>query len=64
MPTLTAYLLEGNPKETETRPAVLVITSGGYDHVAFREGERVELFYNSSGFHAFILNYCLAPHRR
>jgi len=63
MPTLTAYLLDGNPNEPETRPAVLVIPGGGYGLVSFREGERVALFYNTAGFHAFILNYCVAPHR-
>lgn len=63
MPTLTAYLLDGNPKQKEIRPAVLVIPGGGYGHVAFREGERVALFYNTAGFHAFILDYCVAPHR-
>lgn len=63
MPTLTSYLIDGNPNEAEIRPAVLVIPGGGYSHVSFREGERVALFYNAAGFHAFILDYCVAPHR-
>ncbi len=63
MPTLTAYLLDGNTNGTQIRPAVLVIPGGGYDHVSSIEGERVALFYNSAGFHAFILDYCVAPHR-
>ena len=62
MPTLTAYLIDGNPEHNEQRPAVLVIPGGGYDHVSFREGERIALFYNTAGFHSFILNYRVAPH--
>ncbi|MBE7055340.1 MAG: alpha/beta hydrolase [Ruminococcaceae bacterium] len=63
MPTLTAYLLDGNPNETEVRPAVLVIPGGGYSHVSYREGERVALSYSAAGFHTFILDYCVAPHK-
>ena len=63
MPTLTAYLLDGNPQEPEIRPAVLVIPGGGYGLVSYREGERIALFYNAAGFHAFILDYCVDPHR-
>ena len=63
MPTLTAYLLDGNPQEPEIRPAVLVIPGGGYGLVSHREGERIALFYNAAGFHAFILDYCVDPHR-
>jgi len=63
MPTLTAYLLDGNPNEVEKRPAVLVIPGGGYAGVSYREGERVALAYSTAGFHTFILDYCVAPHR-
>lgn len=63
MPTLTAYLLDGSPEQSELRPAVLVIPGGGYAHVSSREGERIALFYNAAGFHAFTLDYCVAPHR-
>ena len=62
MPTLTAYILDGNPNEKESRPAVLVIPGGGYGHVSYREGERIALSYSSAGFHTFILNYCVKPH--
>lgn len=63
MPTLTAYILDGNPNTPEVRPAVLVIPGGGYGHVTHREGERVALSYSAAGFHTFILNYCVKPHR-
>ncbi len=62
MPTLTGHLIDGNPEAKEFRPAVLVIPGGGYDHVSFREGERIALFYNTAGFHSFILNYRVSPH--
>lgn len=63
MPTMTAYILDGNPDEKELRPSVLVIPGGGYAHVSYREGERVALAYNAAGFHTFVLDYCVAPHR-
>lgn len=63
MPTLTAYLIDGNPNEEEMRPAVLVIPGGGYSGVSYREGERIALSYSVAGFHTFILDYCCAPHR-
>ena len=62
MPTLTGYLIDGNPTETEVRPAILVCPGGGYAHVSAREGERVALAYNAAGFHTFILDYCVKPH--
>lgn len=63
MPTLTAYLIDGNPNETEVRPAVVVIPGGGYGNVSYREGERIALSYSAAGFHTFILDYCVAPHK-
>ena len=63
MPTLTGYILDGSRTiEKEDRPAVLVIPGGGYSIVSPREGERIALSYNAAGFHAFILDYCVAPH--
>lgn len=63
MPTLTAYLLDGNPNEKEIRPAVVIVPGGGYTHVSYREGERVALNFSTAGFHTFILNYAINPHR-
>lgn len=63
MPTLTAYIIDGNPNEVEMRPAVLVIPGGGYSNVSYREGERIALSYNAAGFHTFILDYSVSPHR-
>lgn len=63
MPTMTAYILDGNPNQAEARPAILVIPGGGYSSVSYREGERVALSYSAAGFHTFIIDYCVAPHR-
>ena len=63
MPTLTGYLVDGNPNEQELRPAVVVIPGGGYGLVSYREGERIALAYSTAGFQTFIVDYCVAPHR-
>ena len=55
---LTPYLLEGR------HPAILVIPGGGYGCVCERsEGEPVARRFNELGFHAFVLQYRVAPHR-
>ncbi|MEE0867304.1 MAG: alpha/beta hydrolase [Clostridia bacterium] len=59
MPTLTTYILDGEGN----RPAVIVIPGGGYGGLSSREGERIAISYNAAGFHAFVLNYAVAPHR-
>ncbi len=45
------------------RPAVLIIPGGGYGHVSQREGESVALRFLSRGYHAFVLDYSVAPVR-
>lgn len=62
MPTLTAYLIDGNPNSREVRPAVVVVPGGGYMYVSFREGERIALNFSTAGFHTFILDYATSPH--
>lgn len=62
MPTLTANIIEGNPKERELRPAILIAPGGGYAYVTAREGERVALAFACAGFHTFVLDYCCSPH--
>lgn len=62
MPTLTTYLLDAYENDT-ARPAVIVFPGGAYAMCSPREGERIALHYNSAGFHAFILDYSVAPHR-
>lgn len=62
MPTLTGYILDGNPNEKELRPAVVIMPGGAYRGVTYREGEIIALPYSSAGFHTFILDYCVTPH--
>ena len=46
------------------RPAVLVIPGGGYSCVCEKtEGPPAALAFNQLGFHAFVLNYRVAPNR-
>ncbi len=55
---LTPFLLSGR------RPAVLVIPGGGYGCVcSASEGAPVARRFNELGFHAFVLEYRVAPHR-
>lgn len=62
MPTMKTYILDSYERDY-SRPAVIVIPGGGYGMVSEREGERVALSYNAAGFHAFILDYPVAPHK-
>jgi len=57
-PYLTAYLIPGN----QIRSAVIVVPGGGYHFRAAHEGENVALKFNSLGFHAFVLEYRVAPY--
>lgn len=63
--TLTTYILDNIEKEgTEwlKRPAVIICPGGGYAHVSAREAEPVALRYTAVGFHAFLLDYSVAPY--
>lgn len=56
---MTAYLSETE----QPAPAVIVFPGGGYSHRAAHEGEPIAQFYQSRGFHAFVVDYRLLPHR-
>jgi len=57
--SIDVYLLPAG----QPRPAVLVIPGGGYSTVCEKsEGLPVALTFNRLGFHAFVLNYRVAPH--
>jgi len=63
IPTLTTYVLNEpfcneNPRK---RAAVLICPGGGYGHCSPREAEPIATFLNAAGFHAFVLNYSVAP---
>lgn len=58
--TLTPYLVE----DGKARGAVLVIPGGGYGSVCEKtEGEPIARAFNEKSYHAFVLNYRVAPHR-
>jgi acetyl esterase/lipase len=59
VPTLTTYLLEGEA----ARPAVIVCPGGGYRYTSPREAEPIALKFNAAGYHAFVLDYSVAPRR-
>ncbi len=44
-----------------TRPAVLILPGGGYEHVSLREAEPVALRFLANGYAAFVLEYSVAP---
>lgn len=63
--TLTAYIPDNSfaSEDRKTRPAVLIIPGGGYEHVSEREGEPIAMKYASEGLCAFVLNYSIVPAR-
>ena len=62
---LHAYILDESVEINENRknPAMLVIAGGGYSFVSRREAEPVCMKYLSRGFHAFWIDYSVAPIR-
>lgn len=59
-PSITPFLLDDGLKH----PAVLVIPGGGYGGVCeATEGTPVACHFNSLGYHAFVLDYRVAPNR-
>lgn len=58
-PSIKPYLLDG-----VTAPCVIVCPGGGYCGKADHEGEPIALWLNSIGFHAFVLDYRVAPYRQ
>ncbi|WP_316670897.1 alpha/beta hydrolase [uncultured Propionibacterium sp.] len=60
--TLTCYVHGRAPKlaNVGTRPAVLVLPGGGYEHCSDRESEPVALALAGAGYHTFVLRYSVA----
>ncbi len=56
-PLLTTYILEGSKE----RGGVLICPGGGYEFTFPREAEPVALQFNAAGYHAFVLDYSVAP---
>lgn len=59
VPTMSTYVLDGGRK----RGAVLICPGGGYGYTSPREAEPVALAFNAAGYHAFVLDYSVAPRR-
>lgn len=62
---LTSYLLEPSQEVylNRKRPAVIICPGGGYETIAYAEGEPIALKFNASGCHAFVLHYSGTPVR-
>lgn len=62
VPTLTTYVLNDPMEQNRKRGAVLVCPGGAYAMCSPREAEPIALMFNAAGFHAFVLDYSVAPH--
>jgi len=64
-PYMDAYLLDTTAENPHfaKRPAVIICPGGAYAFVSEREGEAVAMRFLAAGFHAFILQYSIAPAR-
>ena len=61
---LTAYLLDAvSAAPDKKRPAVIVVPGGGYNRCSDREKEPVAMQFLAMGYHAFLLDYSVDPHR-
>ena len=58
-PTIDTYILKGN----KIRGAVLICPGGAYSFTSPREAEPIAIKFNAAGFHAFVLNYSVAPNK-
>lgn len=61
MPTLTGYILEPMLNPDKKRGAVLLCPGGGYARRSPRDKQPMALKFNAAGYHAFILEYRVAP---
>ncbi len=63
MPTLTTYLLDDCFDVNSKRkfPAMIVCPGGGYGFCSKREAEIIALQFTAAGYHAFVLDYAIAP---
>lgn len=59
MPYLDTFLYDGAGSPLG---AVLILPGGGYTHRAYHEGDPVARRFNALGYHAFVLQYRVAPY--
>ncbi len=63
MPTLTTYIID-EIIDTDSKhnfPAMIVCPGGGYGFCSKREAEIIALQFTAAGYHAFVLDYAVAP---
>lgn len=62
---LTGWFTRTSPKVSfrRSRPAVLILPGGGYEHLSPREAEPVALRFAAKGWVPFVLEYSVAPAR-
>lgn len=60
---LTGYLRDHTESMPgyNTRPAVLILPGGGYEHCSVREGDPVAMQFLQAGYQVFVLSYTIAP---
>lgn len=63
MPTLTTYLIDDCLGAGAKRkfPGIIVCPGGGYSFCSKREAEVIALQFSAAGYHAFVLDYAVAP---
>ena len=63
---LTVYLREADEAMplAATRPLVLVVPGGGYEHVSAREADPVAVRFLAAGYHAAVLTYGVGEEAR
>ena len=63
MPTLTTYIIDEIMDSDSNRklPAMIVCPGGGYGMCSKREAEIIALQFTAAGYHAFVLDYAVAP---
>ena len=61
VPTLTTYVLDDPLEQKRKRGSVLICPGGAYSICSPREAEPIALMFNVAGYHAFVLNYSVAP---
>lgn len=65
-PVLSAYLADNLAEmnwDGRKHPCILICPGGAYRYCSLREQEPIALAFLPAGYHVFVLNYSVAPHR-
>ena len=55
------YFMSFDNVEKTKKPAMIVCPGGGYGFCSKREAEVIAMQFTAAGYHAFLLNYAIAP---